>query len=136
MPDSSSGLKAVVVGTRFGITAHVPALELAGYDIVALVGRDAERTQRRAERAGIARACTSLQEALDLGPDVIAIATDPASHFVLSSQALAAGCHVVCEKPFTLEVAQAKELAAQAEAANRVAYLGHEFRFTPGLALF
>jgi predicted dehydrogenase len=138
MADATSEprLKAVVVGTRFGITAHVPALELAGYEVLALVGQDQERTERRAERAGIARAFTSLAEAIDLGPDVVAIASDPASHFPLSAQAVGAGCHVVCEKPFTLTVAQARELAAEADNAKRIAYLAHEFRFTPGLALF
>ena len=42
---------AVVVGTGFGCRVHVPALRNAGFDVVALVGRDPERTARRAERA-------------------------------------------------------------------------------------
>ena len=38
---------AVVVGTGFGARVHVPALRAAGFDVLALVGRDAERTARR-----------------------------------------------------------------------------------------
>ena len=56
---------AVVVGTGFGARVHVPALRAAGFDVRALVGRDAARTARRAERLHIDHACTSLADALD-----------------------------------------------------------------------
>ena len=49
---------AVVVGTGFGSRVHVPALRNAGFEVVAMVGRDPERTGRRAERLGVATACT------------------------------------------------------------------------------
>ena len=50
---------AVVVGTGFGARVHVPALRAAGFDVRALVGRDAEKTARRAGRLGIDHAFTS-----------------------------------------------------------------------------
>lgn len=136
MADGNTRLTIAVVGTSFGLRAHVPGLQAAGYDIVALVGRDPERTARRAANAGIPNACTSLAQALDLGPDVVAVTTGPAEHYELCAQALDAGCHVVCEKPFTLDLGQAKDLQARAAAGGRVAYIAHEFRFTPALALF
>ena len=129
-------LTAVVVGTAFGARAHVPALQRAGYDVVALVGRDPERTARRAERAGVSLACTSLAEALRLAPDVVAVSTGPAEHYQISAEALDAGCHIVCEKPFTLNLAQAQDLDRRAAAADRIAYIAHEFRFVPSHALF
>ena len=46
--------RVAVVGTGFGSRIHVPALRAAGFDVVVLVGTDAERTARRAERAGVA----------------------------------------------------------------------------------
>ena len=42
---------AVVVGTGFGSRVHVPALRAAGFDVLALVGTDPERTARRAQNA-------------------------------------------------------------------------------------
>jgi len=51
---------AAVVGTGFGARVHVPALRAAGFEVLALVGRDADRTARRAERLGIPNAPTSL----------------------------------------------------------------------------
>ena len=58
-------LRAAVVGTSFGARIHVPALREAGFEVVALVGTNPERTARRIERLGIAHACTSLAGALD-----------------------------------------------------------------------
>ena len=78
---------AVVVGTGFGCRVHVPALRNAGFTVHALVGRDAARTQRRADRLGIPRACTTLADALALeGVDAVTIATPPDTHARLRSR--------------------------------------------------
>jgi hypothetical protein len=66
---------AVVVGTGFGCVTHVESLRRAGFDVVALVGRDAKRTAERAAAAGVANPMTSLADALqssvaDAGPPV------------------------------------------------------------------
>jgi predicted dehydrogenase len=45
--------------------------------------------------------------------------------------AIAAGKHIVVEKPFALNVAQAREMADAANAAGLTAMVGHEFRFSP-----
>ena len=48
----------------------------------------------------------------------------------LAAEAIAAGCHVLCEKPFTLDVSEAEELVRAGEAAGVVTMLGHEFRWS------
>ena len=127
---------AVVVGTGFGCRVHVPALRNAGFDVVALVGRDAARTQRRAERAGIANGCTSLAESFALGVvDAVTIATPPDTHAALAIEACDAGRHVICEKPFSLDAAEAERMLAAAERANVTHLVGHEFRWAPDRAL-
>jgi predicted dehydrogenase len=125
-------VRAIVVGTGFGSRVHVPALQRAGFEVAALVGRDLEKTGRRSARAGIPHAFSSLTEALAL-PEVAAvvIASPPYTHFPLALEALAAGRHVLVEKPFTLNAAQARELRDAVEAAGRVGLVGHEFRFAP-----
>ncbi len=123
-------IKAAVVGTSFGARIHLPALRSAGFDVVALVGRDAAKTGRRAERFGVASACTSLAEALEVGVDAVSIATPPATHAPLAAEALEAGCHVLCEKPFTLDAPQAAALVDAAARARRVGMIGHEFRWS------
>jgi predicted dehydrogenase len=125
-------LGVVVVGTGFGCRVHVPAARAAGLDVVALVGRDPERTARRAERSGVGVSCVSLEDALRLErSDLVVVATHPASHAELAEEAVAAGRHVLVEKPFTTTADEAGRLASAAAAAGVVALVGHEFRFAP-----
>jgi predicted dehydrogenase len=121
-----------VVGTGFGARVQVPALRAASFNVIALVGRDADRTIRRAGRAGVPHACTTLAEALALpGVDAVTIAAPPALHAELSFEAIQAGRHVICEKPFALHLPHAIELLAAAQRAGIVHALGHELRWFP-----
>jgi predicted dehydrogenase len=123
---------AVVVGTSFGARVHVPALRAAGFDVVGLVGRDGERTARRADRMGIANPCASLDEALALpGVAAVTIATPPATHHDLAIAACTAGKAVICEKPFALGAPEAAAMVEAAAAAGVPALVGHEFRWAP-----
>jgi predicted dehydrogenase len=127
---------AVVVGTGFGCRVHVPALRNAGFTVHALVGRDGARTQRRAERLGVAHACTSLADALALGDvDAVTIATPPHTHAALAIEACSAGRHVICEKPFALDTLEAEAMLVAAEDAGVTHLVGHEFRWSPDRAL-
>ena len=130
-----ASLGIAVVGRRFGARVQVPALRDAGFEVVALVGRDREPTAYKATKLGIPNACGSLTEALALpGVDAVAIATPPDTHFGLALEAVDAGRHVLCEKPFTTDAAQAAELVAAIERAGVVGALGHEFRWNPARA--
>ena len=126
--------RAAVVGTSFGCRVHVPALRAAGFDVVALVGTDHERTERRAARAGIGLAATDLANVLN-EVDAVTIATPPQTHKLLVLAALRAGKHVICEKPFTLGTTEARDLVAAAERAGVTALVGHEFRWSPDRAV-
>lgn len=128
--------RAVVVGTGFGCRVHVPALRAAGFEVVGLVGTDPDRTARRAERSGVPHASTDLSAALALD-DVVAvtIATPPRTHAALTLAAVQAGCHVVCEKPFALDAAEARSMLAAAETAGVTHLVGHEFRWAPDRAV-
>jgi predicted dehydrogenase len=123
-------IAAVVVGTGFGARVHVPALRNAGFDVVAMVGRDGDRTARRAERLGVPNACVSLGEAMALPcVEVVCVASPPASHAELTIEAVDAGRHVVCEKPFALDGVEAKLMRDAAARSGVVGLVGHEFRF-------
>ena len=97
-----SRLRAVVVGTSFGGRVHVPALQAAGFDVVAMVGRDEARTKERATSLGVAHGLTSLDDALALGVDAVTVSSPPDSHVEPVLQAIEAGVHVLCEKPLSL----------------------------------
>jgi predicted dehydrogenase len=126
----------VIAGTGFGCLTHVPAFRAAGFEVRALVGRDPEKTAERAALLGVPHALTSFTRALALpGVDAVSIATPPHTHAALVGEAAAAGKHMVCEKPFAAETAQAQEMLAAAERAGVIHLLGTEFRFATGQAL-
>jgi len=127
---------AAVVGTGFGVRVHVPALRAAGFDVVALVGRDDEKTARRAARLAIPTATTDLAAALALdGVEAVTIATPPHTHAALAIEIARAGKHVLCEKPFALDTGQAEAMLDAAEDAGVTHLVGHEFRWTPERAI-
>jgi predicted dehydrogenase len=120
----------VVVGTSYGVLTHVGALRDAGFDVVALVGRDAGKAKSRAEKLGIPYGLNDLDHALHLnGTSVVTVATPPHTHADISLAALAAGKHVLCEKPFALNLAQARRVLAAAHDAGVIHLMGNEHRF-------
>jgi len=129
-------LGAVIVGTGFGVLTHLRALRGAGIGAVALVGRDPEKTKDRACKVGVPHGLTSLEEALALpGVDLVTIATPPHTHCEIALEAIAAGKHVLCEKPFARNAGEAERMLGAAEAAGIIHMLGTEFRFATGQAL-
>jgi len=133
----TDAIPVAVVGTAFGGRVHVPALRAAGFDVVALVGRDPRRTEARAAELGVPLATVDLDEAiaaLGSGPRAVTVATPPDSHEEPVLAALAAGAHVICEKPFAFEQSAASRMVAAAADAGVVALAGTEFRWTPAEA--
>jgi predicted dehydrogenase len=132
----SGPLGAIVVGTGFGCYSHVRALRHAGFEVRALVGRDRAKTAERARLFEVPRACSTLAEALDaVDADCVTIATPPHTHAPLALEAIAAGKHVLCEKPFARDTAEARTVLAAAQRAGVVHLLGTEFRYDAGQAL-
>src|SRR5947209_43557 len=80
-------------------------------------------------------AYTSVGEMLEAArPDVVHVLTPPATHVALARDALAAGCHVICEKPVTLDAVTLEELLAAASHAGRRLVENHNYRFNPEIA--
>jgi predicted dehydrogenase len=128
-------LGVVVVGTGFGCITHVRALRAAGFDVRAVVGRDPDKTTERADQFGVPIGLTSLEEALELpGVEAVTVATPPHTHAPLALAAIQSSKHVLCEKPFARDAAEARTVHAAAEAAGIVHLLGTEFRFDAGQA--
>ena len=101
--------------------------------VVAAVGaRDMSSAQAFAAKHGIARAHGSY-EALIADPDLDAVyVVLPTSfHGRWTRAALAAGKHVLCEKPFTANAAEAREIAELAATSDRVVMEAIQFRYHP-----
>ena len=72
-------------------------------------------------------------EALLARCDAVSIAVPTVDHRAATEQALAAGCHVLVEKPMAATVAEADAMIQAAQRAGRVLQVGHVERFNPAL---
>ncbi|TDO46664.1 putative dehydrogenase [Kribbella sp. VKM Ac-2527] len=87
-----------------------------------------------AKRFGYQRAETSWQAIVDAPDiDVVSVAIANELHRPVVEALLAAGKHVLCEKPLAPSVDDAKAMVAAAEAADTVAGVGFSFRRTPAI---
>ena len=130
-------IPALVVGTGFGCRIHVPALRAAGFEVVGLVGSNPGKTEKRSQQNAIPAWFTDLDEAIArTGAKLVTVATPPSTHAELTLKAIAHGCHVVCEKPFAFNSAEAQQMLDAAEQAGVFHMVAHEFRWLPDRALF
>ena len=117
-----------------GGIAHTIArdFKLAGIEFQAVGSRSSERAAAFAAEHGIAKSYGSYQElAADAEIDVIYIASPHSEHFAHGKLALEGGKHILVEKPFTINAAQARELAALAESLGLFAMEAMWTRFLP-----
>ncbi|MGI9647229.1 MAG: Gfo/Idh/MocA family protein [Acidimicrobiia bacterium] len=125
-------IKAGVVGVGFIGAAHVEALRRLGVEVAGLVGSTPERAQAKADSIGIDRIYDSVEEmAADPGIDIIHIASPNYAHAEQVRAVLAAGKHVVCEKPLALNSEDTADLVARASAAGLVNAVCFNIRFYP-----
>jgi predicted dehydrogenase len=109
-----------------------PAQENSDVVVAAVAARDVSRAQAFAAKHGIARVHDSY-EALLADPDIDAIYNPLPNglHGKWTRAALAAGKHVLCEKPFTANAAEAREIAELAARSDRVVMEAFHYRYHP-----
>jgi predicted dehydrogenase len=114
-------LKAAVIGTGFIGPVHVEALRRLGVEVVGILGSSPENGAARAKAMRLPRSFDTLEELLAVpGLDVVHITTPNYLHKPMALQAIAAGKHVVCEKPLAMDVTEGQELLDAATAAGIV----------------
>ncbi len=107
-------------------------LRLAGIRVDAVGSRSLARAEAYAEKHSVDRAYGSYQELVeDPELDVIYISTPHSSHYENAIRAIAAGKHVLVEKPFTLNAAQAIAIAEAAREKKVFAMEAMWTRFLP-----
>lgn len=96
----------------------------------------ADVSAERAEAASTANGCPAFSDYRDLigQVDAVSIAVPTVDHLRVASDFLAAGVHVLVEKPMTATMAEAEELLALANRAGCVLAVGHTERFNPAVA--
>ncbi|WP_353946156.1 Gfo/Idh/MocA family oxidoreductase [Streptomyces sp. HUAS MG91] len=113
--------------------AHLPAWTALGARVTILsTDGNAEQLASQYAEFGVT-AVDSLPELLDRCT-VVDVCTPTFTHHELTLGAIAAGRHVVCEKPLALTVAEAREMADAAEAAGVLLFPAHVVRYFPAYA--
>ena len=123
---------AAVIGSGFIGTVHIEALRRMGVQVRGLLGSTPERGVQSAERLGVAHAYASLDELLaDDAVEVVHVTSPNHLHHPQVKAIIAAGRHVVCEKPLAMTSAESAELVELARRGGRVNAVNFNIRFYP-----
>jgi predicted dehydrogenase len=125
-------LKAAIAGTGFIGRVHARSLRLAGVELVGVAASSPASTASAAAELGAERAYDSADELVrDPDVDVVHICTPNHLHVPLAEAALAAGKHVVCEKPLATGAVGAQRLADLASDSGRQTAVPFVYRYYP-----
>ena len=125
-------LRVGILGTGPHATNTVlPAFRAQGWDVGALCSIEPDLPDLAA-RLGIPVATADYRELVERDDlDAVAIVTPTSTHREILLAAVAAGKHVLCEKPLAMNLHDGRDMQAAAEAAGVTAMIDFEFRFTP-----
>jgi predicted dehydrogenase len=128
-------IKTAIVGTGFMGKVHAENVRrLGNVEIAAVVGSRPETARKFAEAMSIPLATDNLQEILDNKEiDAVHICTPNVDHFWMSLAAIQAGKAVLCEKPMTMTVEEARQLVAAAAEMGAVNGVQHNLRYYPNV---
>jgi predicted dehydrogenase len=95
--------------------------------------RNPELLERIRDRFGFAKATTDWHDVIAERPDIVVVASPVALHHEQAKAALEAGAHVLCEKPFTIDPADAWDLVETARRNDRHLVLAYGWNYRPML---
>src|SRR3954454_23473959 len=128
----SRGVRVAIAGTGFIGAVHARSARLAGASLVGVAASSPESARRAQAALGAERAFDSAEEMVvadDIA--VVHICTPNHLHVPLAEAALAAGKHVILEKPIALDVAGAQTITEAAADAGKIAAVPFVYRYYP-----
>jgi UDP-N-acetyl-2-amino-2-deoxyglucuronate dehydrogenase len=133
MDSSMQGLRYAIIGCAAGIAAtHLQALkQIPHAQIVAMADVAIERGQARAQEYDCPFFADHRQLLTAIVPDVVVVTTPHPFHAPIAIDALAAGAHVLVEKPLAISVSAADAMIAAAETHQRILAVSFQQRFRP-----
>jgi predicted dehydrogenase len=126
-------LRVALIGCGKAADMHLSGILRVGTArIVAICDAEPLMAQQLASRFGVAQWYGDVGRLLAIEkPDVVHIATPPTTHFSLALRAIDAGCHVLVEKPLTVDTSQTRRLIAHAESLSKKLTIGYTYYFDP-----
>ena len=112
-----------------------PAAQMDDVAVASIAARDPARARAYAEAHGIANVADDYAALIaDDDVNAVYVGLPPADHCRWSIAALRAGKHVLCEKPFAMNAAEAVEMVAAARDSGCVLLEAYHYRFHPAFA--
>lgn len=133
--NTMQNIRLLIIGTG-GMASHHAAnfAKIPGVTLVGGVDTRPEQLASFCDQFGIAHRFTSLDQALEWGEfDAVTNVTPDAAHYVTTLPVIAAGKHVLCEKPLSTTYPRALEMAEAAQAAGVVNMVNLSYRNVPAL---
>jgi predicted dehydrogenase len=125
-------LRAAIAGTGFIGRVHARSALLAGAHLTGVAASSPDSARDAATALGADRPFDSAEELIrDRGVDVVHVCTPNHLHLPLAEAALAAGKHVICEKPLALDVSGAQQLVEAAAESGLHAAVPFVYRYYP-----
>jgi predicted dehydrogenase len=133
-----------LIGYGWIARAHAHAILTLGHlapparrvELAAVAGRAPERAAHFADELGFSRSTERWEDVAGADDvDVVLVATPAEAHAEVVAVALAAGKHVLCEKPLGVDAEEARELRDLAHEAGVTSAVGFNYRYVPAVAL-
>ena len=126
-------IRTAVFGTGFVGRVHLEGIRRLGYvDVYAIGEPQIEKANQLAAEFGVSKTEADYRKILeDPNVDAVHVCTPNFLHFPIAKDALAAGKHVICEKPLATSAAEASQLVAAARTAKRRNATFHNLRYYP-----
>jgi predicted dehydrogenase len=120
----------IIGAARVAVYAMMaPVREVPGLRVAAVAARDPARAHAFAAAHGIAKVHASYDALIgDPAIDLVYVATPPAVHAAVAVKALAAGKHVLVEKPFAMNAGEAQQVLAAAQQSGRRVFEAFHYR--------
>ena len=128
--------KVALIGTGgIALANHLPGVSRCpDAAVTALCDTNPAVLAEASRASGITRTWTDpLALVRESGVDAVIIATPNSSHYPITMAAVAAGMHVLCEKPIAMSLTEALEMARAADAAGVRHMTAFTYRFVPAM---
>lgn len=128
-----SKIKAGIIGTGFIGPAHIEALRRLGFvEVAAVSERDQALADRKAAELSIPKAYGDYKQLLaDPEIQVVHNCTPNHLHFGVNCDIIAAGKHVISEKPLAMNSTESRELVSRVDKAGVVNAINFNYRYMP-----
>ena len=130
-PTIRAPLRVGVCGSGITVVHIASYQKIPGVEVVAIAGPDVERCRAVAAQYGIPQVFADYRDMLALGLDAVSIGVPNKFHAQMAIDTLAAGCHVLCEKPLAINAADAERMVAASRGGDKILMVAFSRRYIP-----